>query len=97
VDQLLGPFDTWQVCPHDGGCSCRKPAPGLVLRAAEALGVRPEECVVVGDIGSDVAAARAAGARSVLVPTVETLKAECRGARVAGSPIEAVRFALGQR
>jgi HAD superfamily hydrolase (TIGR01662 family) len=97
VDELLGPFDTWQVCPHDGGCACRKPAPGLVFQAAAALGVRPEECVVIGDIGSDVAAARAAGARSVLVPTAETLEAECRGARVAGSLTEAVRFAIGER
>jgi HAD superfamily hydrolase (TIGR01662 family) len=96
VEELLGPFDTWQVCPHDDGCSCRKPAPGLVLRAAEALGVRPEDCVVIGDIGSDVAAARAAGARSVMVPTEKTLQAERRGARVAGSLTEAVRFALGE-
>jgi HAD superfamily hydrolase (TIGR01662 family) len=97
VDELLGPFGTWQVCPHDGGCPCRKPAPGLVLEAARALGVRPEECVVIGDIGSDVAAARAAGARSVLVPTPETLEIELRGARVAGSITDAVRFALGER
>ena len=36
VEELLGPFDTWQVCPHapDDGCGCRKPAPGLVLAAA---------------------------------------------------------------
>jgi HAD superfamily hydrolase (TIGR01662 family) len=96
VDELVGPFDTWQVCPHADGCSCRKPAPGLVTRAAHELGVRPEECVVIGDIGSDVAAARAAGARSVLVPTPQTLEAECRGARVAPSLTEAMRFVLGE-
>ena len=30
VDDLLGPFDVWQVCPHgpDDGCACRKPQPG---------------------------------------------------------------------
>ncbi|WP_202797070.1 HAD-IIIA family hydrolase [Kribbella flavida] len=74
VDELLGPFDTWQLCPHveADGCDCRKPAAGLVLAAAERLGVRPEQVVVVGDIGSDVAAARAAGARSVLVPNGKT-------------------------
>src|SRR4051794_23975281 len=40
IEELLGPFDTWQVCPHDDadGCSCRKPAPGMVLAAADALG-----------------------------------------------------------
>ena len=31
VEELLGPFDTWQMCPHDDGdgCRCRKPAPGI--------------------------------------------------------------------
>jgi HAD superfamily hydrolase (TIGR01662 family) len=96
IRELLGPFDTWQVCPHQGGCPCRKPAPGLVISAAEALGVRPEDCVVIGDIGSDLAAARTAGARSVLVPTPQTRDEERRGARVAASLIDAVRFALGE-
>ncbi|MDR6864743.1 HAD superfamily hydrolase (TIGR01662 family) [Phycicoccus sp. 3266] len=82
VDRLLGPFDTWQICPHgpDEGCACRKPAPGLVAAAAGHLGVRPEECVVIGDIGSDVLAARAAGARAVLVPTASTRPEEVRDA-----------------
>lgn len=96
VDELLGPFDTWQVCPHADGCECRKPAPGLVTGAAAALGVRPADCVMVGDIGSDLAAARAAGARSVLVPTPRTQYAERLGARVAASLTDAVRFALGE-
>ena len=41
VEELLGPFDTWQICPHDdsAGCRCRKPAPGLVTAAAAALGL----------------------------------------------------------
>lgn len=71
VAELLGPFDDWQWCPHgpDDGCACRKPQPGMVLAAARALGVAPERCAVVGDIGADVEAAAAAGARGVLVPT----------------------------
>ncbi len=40
----------------------------MVSAAAAALGVAPHECAVIGDIGADVAAARAAGARGVLVP-----------------------------
>jgi HAD superfamily hydrolase (TIGR01662 family) len=74
VEQLLGPFDAWCICPHapEAGCGCRKPAPGLILSAARRLGVTPERCVVIGDIGADVEAARAAGARSILVPTPQT-------------------------
>ncbi len=78
VEALLGPFDTWQICPHspEDGCGCRKPRAGLVLAAARELGVDPAECVVVGDIGADVAAAQAAGATGVLVPTPQTLRRE---------------------
>ena len=78
IEQLLGPLGPWFVCPHgpDDGCGCRKPAPGLLLEAARSLGVQPRECVVVGDIGADVEAARAAGARAILVPTARTRVAE---------------------
>jgi histidinol-phosphate phosphatase family protein len=93
VDALVGPFDTWQVCPHgpEDACACRKPRPGLVHAAARALGLRPEECAVVGDIGADVQAARAAGAEAVLVPTPATRPEEVATApRVAASLAEAV-------
>jgi HAD superfamily hydrolase (TIGR01662 family) len=84
VDELLGPFAVWQMCPHGpgDGCSCRKPAPGMVLAAAARLGVDPADVAVVGDIGADVDAACAAGARSVLVPTPATLLAEVDAAPV---------------
>jgi len=74
VEELLGPLGPWLVCVHGpwDGCGCRKPAPGLIDAAAGALGVDPKDCVVIGDIGSDVEAARAAGARAVLVPTAVT-------------------------
>ena len=74
VDELLGPLGPWCWCPHDtgDGCDCRKPAPGLVIRAAAALGLAPAACVVVGDSAADMGAARAAGARALLVPTAAT-------------------------
>jgi HAD superfamily hydrolase (TIGR01662 family) len=97
VDELLGPFDTWQLCPHveTDGCDCRKPAAGMVIAAAQQLGVRPEQVIVVGDIGSDVAAARAAGARSVLVPNGRTRVEEiARAAVVAPDLATAVELVL---
>jgi histidinol-phosphate phosphatase family protein len=84
IDDLLGPFDTWQYCPHDddAGCACRKPQPGMVLAAAEELGVPVERCVVVGDIAADVAAGRSAGAAAaVLVPNEATRHEELLAAR----------------
>ena len=83
AEELLGPAGPWLVCPHapDEGCDCRKPLPGLVYRAAKMLGVPPERCALVGDVGADVEAAAAAGARGVLVPTAKT-----RPEEVAASP-----------
>jgi histidinol-phosphate phosphatase family protein len=78
VEELIGPFDTWQVCPHDRdeGCTCRKPAPGMVKNACVALGVEAGRCVLIGDIASDMEAARAAGAHGILVPTTMTRREE---------------------
>lgn len=82
VEQLLGPFDAWLVCPHDDvdRCGCRKPAPKLVHSAARRLGTTPQRCVLIGDIGRDVTAALAAGAQAVLVPTPLTRPAETSAA-----------------
>jgi HAD superfamily hydrolase (TIGR01662 family) len=78
VNDLLGPFDTWQICRHgtNDRCGCRKPEPGMIRAAARDLGVRPSDCVLIGDTGADVDAALRAGARAVLVPTAETLLPE---------------------
>ena len=98
VEELLGPLGPWMVCLHGpgDGCRCRKPGPGLIEAAAGALGVEPGECVVIGDIGADVEAARAAGARAVLVPTAVTRAEEVAAAPVvAADLVAAVELVLG--
>lgn len=82
VERLLGPFAVWGICPHrpEDRCACRKPAPGLIRSACRQLRVAPARVAYVGDIGSDMEAAHAAGARGVLVPTPETLAAEVEAA-----------------
>jgi HAD superfamily hydrolase (TIGR01662 family) len=99
VDELLGPFETWQVCPHSDvdRCDCRKPAAGLVRAAAHDLGLTPHEVVVIGDIGSDVLAAQAAGARAVLVPNGATRPEEIAAAPVVLPDLaRAVGYVLGR-
>lgn len=90
VDELLGPFDVWEVCPHGDaqGCTCRKPAPGMVLSACRKLGIQPSEAVVIGDIGSDIGAAEAAGAAAVLVPTPVTKADEVAAAAMVAPDLE---------
>jgi D-glycero-D-manno-heptose 1,7-bisphosphate phosphatase len=100
VDELLGPFAVWQLCPHGppDGCRCRKPAPGMVLDAAERLGLPPSRVAVIGDIGADVAAATAAGAAAVLVPTPVTRQEEVDAAPVVQPDlVAAVRHLLEPR
>jgi D-glycero-D-manno-heptose 1,7-bisphosphate phosphatase len=71
-------LDGLYVCPHhptEGtppwrqDCQCRKPRPGLLLRAAEDLGLDLQASVMVGDKASDLEVAPRVGARSVLVLT----------------------------
>lgn len=56
--------DTY-YCPHhedfNGACDCRKPAPGMILKAAQALEIDLEASVFIGDKPSDMLAAIRAG------------------------------------
>jgi len=81
-------IDAYYYCPHhpDGSvaayrleCDCRKPGGGLIARAARELGLNPAQSFVVGDAWSDIGAARAVGARGVLVRNGTT---EPRGSEV---------------
>jgi histidinol-phosphate phosphatase family protein len=80
VRELLGEFGVplagFFYCPHhpDGvvpgyaiACGCRKPAPGLVLAAAERLVVDPRDCWAVGNSDCDIEAGRRAGCRTILI------------------------------
>jgi histidinol-phosphate phosphatase family protein len=53
-------------CPHDpdAGCACRKPKPGLILRAAEELDLDISASIMIGDRQSDVDAGKAAGCQA---------------------------------
>ncbi|MEU0219155.1 HAD family hydrolase [Streptomyces sp. NPDC006265] len=100
IDELIGPFDVWAVCPHgpEDGCHCRKPRPGMILWAADRLRTPPERIAVIGDIGADVQAARQAGALGVLVPTAQTRPEEIAAAEhVARDLFTAVRAVLSGR
>ena len=64
-----GLIDAVYVCEHlsEDGCLCRRPAPGLLRIAAQEMCFSLNDAYVIGDHRTDVAAARAVGAQSVLV------------------------------
>jgi D-glycero-D-manno-heptose 1,7-bisphosphate phosphatase len=63
--------DAIYYCPHlpDSGCGCRKPEPGLILRAAKDLGIDVSLSWMIGDKEIDLEAARRAGCRGLRVKT----------------------------
>ena len=67
-------IDAFYYCPHhtEGSvpayvkqCDCRKPAPGMILRAIVEHDIDPAASFLFGDAASDVTAAEAAGVRGV--------------------------------
>ena len=73
-------LDAIYYCPHhpDKGfegeipelkmeCSCRKPKPGLLIKAAEDLNIDLNRSWMVGDSESDIKAGKAAGCRTALI------------------------------
>ncbi len=58
-------------CPHSPNeqCGCRKPKPGMLLRAAEELGIDLKRSFVISDRYMDVEMAHSVGARGALVMT----------------------------
>jgi D-glycero-D-manno-heptose 1,7-bisphosphate phosphatase len=55
------------IAPHNRLCDCRKPAPGMLLRAAREHGITLEESWFAGDILDDIEAGNRAGCRTILI------------------------------
>ena len=71
-------IERFYTCPHHPAasvpayriaCTCRKPAPGLILRAARELQLNPHASFTIGDRLTDIQAGARAGTRTVLVQT----------------------------
>jgi len=104
-------LDAFYYCPHHPDatvaayrqrCECRKPAAGMLTRAAHEHGLDLHRSFVVGDRWDDIGAARAAGARGVLLRTGYGREAE-RAPReglaadaIADNLAAAVAWILGQ-
>jgi D-glycero-D-manno-heptose 1,7-bisphosphate phosphatase len=71
IERHGGRIDASYLCPHTpgDGCSCRKPAPGMLLQAAEELDLDLAQSYLIGDAVTDVQAAQGAGVHPILVLT----------------------------
>ena len=65
------PIDRVEVCYHPGRgaaeCDCRKPKPGMLLRAADELGIDLAQSWMVGDRWRDVDCGHAAGCKTIFI------------------------------
>jgi D-glycero-D-manno-heptose 1,7-bisphosphate phosphatase len=65
------PLDGVEVCYHPGkglsDCNCRKPRPGMLLRAARELNIDVTQSWMVGDRWRDVDCGHAAGCRTIFI------------------------------
>jgi D-glycero-D-manno-heptose 1,7-bisphosphate phosphatase len=65
------PIDRVEVCYHPGkglsDCDCRKPRPGMLLRAARELHADLAQCWMVGDRWRDVDCGHAAGCKTIFI------------------------------
>jgi histidinol-phosphate phosphatase family protein len=62
-------LDAYRYCFHhpDDACACRKPHPGLLLQAADELGLDLRRSWMIGDADRDIEAGRRAGCRTILI------------------------------
>jgi histidinol-phosphate phosphatase family protein len=73
LQQLLSPhtveIKAFYYCPHnpENNCDCRKPQPGMLLKAANDLEINLSESWMIGDILNDVEAGNKAGCKSILI------------------------------
>jgi len=90
------PLERIYTCTHDDAdrCACRKPRPGLLLRAAAEFQLDLERSWMVGDSWKDVEAARAAGCRMIFVAGAHAESGTSRPERVAVSLPDAVEMIL---
>lgn len=116
IEQAGGPrLDGWYFCPHHPkanvptyrmNCECRKPQPGMLLRAARELGLNLSASYMVGDRITDIIAGARAGCRTILVQTgmhiqppietVEPLDVSVQPNFICASLSEAAKWILGQ-
>ena len=68
-------IDYFYFCPHrpDEKCKCRKPNPGMILKAAQEHDIDMNQSFMIGDSLTDIQAAEKAGCEGILLNQNQTL------------------------
>lgn len=102
-------IDGFYYCPHHPTvgsgpylqrCGCRKPEPGMLIRAAQEHGIDLAVSYVIGDHASDLQAARRVSAKGILVKTghgLEYINGDEKPDYVAEDVFDAVRWIMRDR
>jgi histidinol-phosphate phosphatase family protein len=63
-------------CPHhpDDKCNCRKPAPGMLIKAIKDHHINPKKSFMIGDRMMDVKVGKKVGTRTIIIPSTLGLK-----------------------
>lgn len=103
IEEAGGKIEDIYYCPHapDDGCDCRKPEPGLILKAAKENSIDLNDAWFIGDDITDVDAAKSAGVKSIFINngTVDDATLESisqKSETTVGNLAEAVEFLSAQ-
>ncbi len=104
VEEVGGKIDAFYYCTHlsSENCFCRKPKPGMILKAAKEHNIDLKSAFMIGDTEKDVMAAKSAGCRSVVVLTGyltkdEAMNLPCKPEFIADNLEKAVDYILLQK
>jgi histidinol-phosphate phosphatase family protein len=89
-------LDAIYFCPHssDQSCTCRKPAPGMLLTASKEHNIDLVNSWMIGDTDTDIAAGRNAGCKTIQITENTEEAAASTANRTASSLLAAVKRIL---
>ncbi|MDB3986534.1 HAD family hydrolase [Pseudomonadales bacterium] len=83
-----------KVARYSTNCECRKPKPGMILRAKKLFGYSLEHCILIGDKGTDISAGRAAGVGRLFKISREIVRADLNGVEISDSLWDVARTVI---
>jgi D-glycero-D-manno-heptose 1,7-bisphosphate phosphatase len=96
--KLMLPIDAIYTCCHDDddNCNCRKPKPGMLLKARNIFKLDLSQCFLIGDTWKDIAAGARAECKTILVDYHYSNVVACATDATVNSVTEALEWIVSQ-